>query len=47
VVENKLFGTNSTGQLRDQLLGVEEKYSRARIREYVYLTLVGCHQCQA
>ena len=41
VIENKLFGTNSTGQLRDQLLGVEDKYSRATIREYVYLTLVG------
>ncbi len=39
VVENKLFGSNSSGQLRDQVLGVEEKYSRATIREYVYLTL--------
>ncbi len=41
VVENKLFGSNSTGQLRDQLIGVEKKYSRAKIREYVYLTLAG------
>ena len=41
VIENKLFGANHTGQLRDQLLGVEEKYSRATIREYVYLTLFG------
>ena len=42
VVENKLFGSNSTGQLRDQILSVEEKYSRAKIREYVYLTLNAC-----
>jgi hypothetical protein len=42
VIENKLFGTNTTGQLRDQLLAVEDKYRRARIREYVYLTLTGC-----
>jgi len=41
VIENKLFGTNSAGQLRDQLWGVEDKYSRARVREYVYLTLLG------
>ncbi|MDB4305983.1 hypothetical protein N9980_00290, partial [bacterium] len=41
VVENKLFGANSTGQLLDQLLGIEDKYSRTRVREYVYLTLVG------
>jgi hypothetical protein len=41
VVENKLFGANTTGQLRDQLLAVDVKYKRARIREYVYLTLTG------
>ena len=41
VVENKLFGTNSHGQLRDQVEAVEDKYSRAAVREYVYLTLFG------
>ena len=41
VIENKLFGTNSTGQLLEMLALVEEKYSRAPVREYVYLTLYG------
>ena len=41
VIENKLFGTNSRGQLRDQTEAIEEKYHRATVREYVYLTLFG------
>ncbi len=40
-IENKLFGSNSKGQLLDQFEGVEEKYSRTKVREFVYLTLYG------
>ena len=41
VIENKLFSTNSIYQLQDYFKAVEEKYNRAKVREYVYLTLTG------
>jgi hypothetical protein len=41
VIENKLFTTNHPGQLEEYFEAVEEKYGRAKIREYVYLTLNG------
>ena len=39
VVENKLFTTNHPKQLEDYFEAVESKYRRAKVREYVYLTL--------
>lgn len=41
VVENKLFGNNSRGQLGSYHVLTEDKYHRASVREYVYLTLHG------
>ncbi len=41
VIENKLFTVNHPRQLTDTYLAVEDKYRRAKIREYVYLTLDG------
>jgi hypothetical protein len=41
VVENKLFSSNHPKQLEDYYDTVETKFSRARVREYVYLTLHG------
>lgn len=41
VVENKLFTRNHRGQLAHYLHTVESRYSRAAIREYVYLTIDG------
>ncbi len=43
VIENKLFTTNHPNQLEEYFEAVEDKYSRAKVREYVYLTLLG--QC--
>jgi hypothetical protein len=39
VIENKLFTTNHPKQLEDYFEAVESKYRRAKVREYVYLTL--------
>jgi hypothetical protein len=39
VIENKLFTTNHPRQLEDYFEAVESKYYRAKVREYVYLTL--------
>ena len=47
VVENKLFGTDSQAQLSDLFDAVESRYQRARIREYVYLTLNGVRPTRA
>lgn len=41
VVENKLFTVNRRGQLEGYLETVEDRYSRAHTREYVFLTLDG------
>lgn len=41
VVENKLFTANHPGQLADIHSAVERKYQRAKVREFVYLTLLG------
>ncbi len=40
-VEGKLFLANRPGQLQEYEEAVEEKYSRAKLREYVYLTIFG------
>lgn len=40
-IENKLFTTNHPGQLEEYYDLVESKFLRAKIREYVYLTLSG------
>ncbi len=39
VIENKLFTSNHPKQLEDYFEAVESKYRRAKVREYVYLTL--------
>ena len=41
VIENKLFTTNHPNQLESYFNAIENKYSRAKIREYVYLTFYG------
>jgi hypothetical protein len=41
VIENKLFTTNHKNQLKEYFEAVEDKYSGAKVREYVYLTLLG------
>jgi hypothetical protein len=40
-VENKLFTTNSPGQLEAYHQLIEQRYARASVLEYVYLTLDG------
>jgi hypothetical protein len=40
-IENKLFTDNSNHQLIDTFNGAEQRYTRSKIREYVYLTLCG------
>lgn len=40
VIENKLFTCDRLGQLGDYFDLVESKFSRAKVREYVYLTLL-------
>lgn len=40
-IENKLFTTNHPGQLAGYYNAVESKFSRAKVREFVYLTLRG------
>ena len=40
-IENKLFTTNHRGQLERYYELVETRYRRAKVREYVYLTLLG------
>jgi hypothetical protein len=41
IVENKLFTSNHPGQLEQYFDAVEKKFKRAKIREYVYLTIPG------
>ncbi len=41
VIENKLFSSNHPYQLEDYYDLVENKFSRAKFREYVYLTING------
>ena len=41
VIENKLFSPNPPGQLSTYIDTVEERYSRTRVREFVFLTLDG------
>ncbi|MBE7649213.1 PD-(D/E)XK nuclease family protein (plasmid) [Tenacibaculum finnmarkense] len=41
VIENKLFTNNHNGQLEEYYTVIEDKFSRVKIREYVYLTLDG------
>jgi len=41
VIENKLFTTDHLGQLDDYEEIVNLKFSRAKVREFVYLTLTG------
>jgi len=40
-IENKLFTTNHRHQLQDYYRSIESRYSRAKIREFVYLTFHG------
>ncbi len=40
VIENKLFTCDRLGQLGDYFNLVESKFTRAKVREYVYLTLL-------
>lgn len=40
-VENKLFTTNHPNQLENYYDTIEDKYSRIKTREYVYLTILG------
>ncbi len=40
-IENKLFTTNHHGQLERYFEIVEDRYHRAKVREYVYLTMLG------
>jgi hypothetical protein len=40
-VENKLFTTNHPNQLESYYYIIEDKYSRVKTREYVYLTILG------
>ena len=41
VIENKLFTADHDDQLQEYRIAVEEKYQRAKVREYVFLTLEG------
>lgn len=41
VIENKLFTSNHPGQLTEYLSLTNEKFTRAKVREFVYLTLDG------
>lgn len=41
VIENKLFTRNSKYQLQECFEAIEDKYFRAKVREYIYLTLDG------
>jgi len=41
IIENKLFTSNHPGQLEQYYDAVEKKFKRAKIREYVYLTIPG------
>jgi hypothetical protein len=41
VIENKLFSSNHPSQLEEYYELVEKNYKRAKVREYVYLTLHG------
>ena len=41
VIENKLFSCNFPFQLKEYYQVVEDKFNRARIREYIYLTVNG------
>lgn len=41
VIENKLFTTNYPGQLASYYQSVQDKFGRAKVLEYVYLTLHG------
>jgi hypothetical protein len=41
VIENKLFSSNHPLQLEEYYDTVEDKFKRAKIREYVYLTING------
>ena len=41
VIENKFFTANHPFQLEEYFEAVEQKYGRAQIREYVYLTVRG------
>ena len=43
VVENKLFTSNHHRQLEDYYRAVKTRYSKAKIREFVYLTFNGFH----
>jgi hypothetical protein len=45
IIENKLFTQNHPGQLEEYYKTVEDKFRRAKIREYVYLTLYGSDPC--
>ena len=40
-IENKLFTTNHPNQLEDYYINIEEKYKLIKVREYVYLTILG------
>jgi hypothetical protein len=46
VIENKLFSSNHPSQLEEYYELVEKNYKRAKIREYVYLTLYGIDPIQ-
>jgi hypothetical protein len=41
IIENKLFTNNHSGQLTDTLILANDKFKKARVREFVYLTLDG------
>ena len=41
VIENKLFTSNRKGQLEEYYQLTEEKFKRAKVKEYVYLNLYG------
>lgn len=46
VIENKLFYSNYPSQLDEYYDAVEEKFRRAKVREYVYLTIHGSDPIQ-
>ena len=46
VIENKLFSSNHPKQLEEYYGIVESKFSRVKIREYVYLTIHGSDPVQ-
>ena len=46
VIENKLFSTNHPHQLEEYYNTVENKFKRAKVREYVYLTINGSKPSQ-